>query len=137
QREKASFLTENFEPIQKSGRLNFLYEETDFTDNISYRFYNGHTEGLLVPFINYRDHTIVYVSDLFPTAAHIPSSWVCGFDIQPLISMQEHAAFLKEAADNGYVLFFEHDIFSECCTVKRTEKGIRVDKTFSLKELTN
>jgi hypothetical protein len=81
------------------------------------------------------NHTLVYVSDLFPTAANIPASWVCGFDTQPLVSMQEHAAFLEEALQNKYILFFEHDIFRECCTVKRTEKGILADKTFSLAEI--
>jgi len=132
QREKASFLSENIVPIEQSGKLNFVDNSFDFSDAIHLKTYNGHTEGLLIPFINYQDHTIVYVSDLFPTAANIPASWVCGFDTQPLVSMQEHAAFLEEATEKKYILFFEHDLYHECCTVKKTERGIGVDKFFSL-----
>ncbi len=135
QREKASFFNENIMPIEKSGQLNLLNDATDFSDAIRLQTYNGHTEGLIVPFIHYRNRILVYVSDLFPTAAHIPTSWVCGFDTQPLVSMQEHASFLEEAADHNYTLFFEHDIYRECCTVKRTEKGIQVAKFFSLAEI--
>lgn len=134
-REKASFLLENLETLEKSGKLRFVEQETFFSKNIQLRFFNGHTEGLMVPFIDCEKHTLVYVSDLIPTSAHIPSSWVCGFDTRPLISMQEREAFLQEAMNNKYVLFFEHDIHTECCTLKATEKGIRLDKSFPLKEL--
>lgn len=135
QREKASFLIKNIKPIEESGKLKLLNDSVAFSDNIKLRIYDGHTEGLLIPFIKYLNHTLVFVSDLFPTAAHISASWLCGFDTQPLVSIQEHTSFLEEAADNNYILFFEHDIYRECCTVKRTEKGIQMKKAFPLSEL--
>ncbi len=135
QREKASFLLENLEPLEKSGQLRFVDSDTFFSKNIQLRFYHGHTEGLMVPFIDCESHTLVYVSDLIPTAAHIPASWVCGFDTRPLISMQERETFLQESLSNGWVLFFEHDIYHECCTLKATEKGIRMDRSFPLADL--
>lgn len=133
-REKASFLPENFEALEKSGRLRFVDQETFFSKNIQLRFFNGHTEGLMIPFIDCEHHTLVYVGDLIPVAANIPVSWVCGYDTRPLISLQEKESFLQEALNNKYVLFFEHDIYNECCTLKSTDKGIRMDKSFSLEE---
>ncbi|MBN1598167.1 MAG: MBL fold metallo-hydrolase [Bacteroidales bacterium] len=135
QREKASYLYENIQPIDQSGKLRFIDTEIAFTKDIQLRFFNGHTEGLIVPFIASKNYTLVYVSDLLPTKAHIPVSWICGYDTRPLISMQERMDFLQSAYKNNYVLFFEHDIFTECCTLQETEKGIRVDKTFTLNEL--
>lgn len=134
QREKASFLLENFEPLERTGRLHFINSEGEFFDDIHLKLFNGHTEGLIVPFIHYKKHTIVYTSDLLPTAAHIPLSWICGFDTRPLISMEEHKRFLSEAYQKNYVLFFEHDIFHECCSLTDTEKGIRMKESFTLKE---
>ncbi len=133
-REKASFLPENFEALEKSGKLRFVDQETFFSKNIQLRFFDGHTAGLMIPFIDCEHHTLVYVGDLIPIAANIPASWVCGFDTRPLISVQEKEAFLHEALKNNYVLFFEHDIYNECCTLKSTEKGIRMDKSMSLEE---
>jgi glyoxylase-like metal-dependent hydrolase (beta-lactamase superfamily II) len=133
--EKASFLSENFQPIASSGQLNFIAQEGEFLPGISLRMYNGHSQGLLVPFIDTGKQTLVYVNDLMPTAAHIPASWVCGYDTQPLVSMNERSAFLEEAFNENYVLFFEHDIYHECCILKNTEKGIRMDEDFLLKEI--
>jgi len=56
------------------------------------------------------------------------------YDTRPLITLKEKEGFLNQAADENYVLFFEHDYYTECCTVKRTEIGVRVDKVFSLEE---
>jgi hypothetical protein len=70
-----------------------------------------------------------------PSVGHIPLPYVMGYDTRPLLTLEEKSAFLKEAANNNYVLFLEHDPVNECCTVKQTEKGVRVDRTFSLKEI--
>lgn len=136
QREKASFLQENFMLLLESGKLRFIPEEGPFAQNIDIRLYNGHSEGLIVPFIRYRNRTLVFMSDLIPTSAHIPESWICGYDTQPLISIQERKQFLTEALEKQYVLFFEHDINTECCTVKSTEKGIRADQCFRFADFT-
>jgi glyoxylase-like metal-dependent hydrolase (beta-lactamase superfamily II) len=134
QREKASYLVENFEPLESTGKLNIINSEGSFTPDIVIRFFNGHTNGLIVPFINTGEQTMVYVSDLIPTTAHIPLSWICGFDTRPLISMDEKRTFLQEALNNNYVLFFEHDILNECCSLIETEKGIRMKESFTLKK---
>ncbi|MEO1099929.1 MAG: MBL fold metallo-hydrolase, partial [Bacteroidota bacterium] len=54
---------------------------------------------------------------------------------RPLITIQEKKEFLEEAADNNYILFLEHDPINECCTVKHTEKGVRLDRVFPLSEI--
>jgi len=135
QREKASFLKENFEPIVKKGKLQFIYHEGPFINDMDIRFFNGHTDGMIVPFIRYNNRTLVFMADLIPTSAHIPGSWICGFDIQPLVSLEERKKFLEEAVDNEYILFFEHDLYTECCSLKITEKGIRMDQSFTLNEI--
>jgi len=125
-REKASYLKENIIPVMESGKLKFIQKEGAFNDNIYIRFFNGHSEGVIVPVIKFRDKKIAYVGDVFPTTAHIPISWVCGFDTKPLVSMQERADFLSEAVKNDYIFFFEHDFYNECCTLTTNEKGVCV-----------
>jgi len=75
------------------------------------------------------------MADLLPSVGHIPLPYVMGYDTRPLLTMEEKARFLNEAADNKYVLFLEHDSVNECCTVKHTEKGVRIDQAFSLSEI--
>lgn len=134
-REKASFLKENIYPIQESGHLNFIESEAELFPNINIKFFNGHTDGQVIPFINYKGKTIVYCADLLPTSAHVPLPYVMGYDTRPLITLEEKEKFLKDAADNGHILFLEHDARHECCLVESTEKGVRTTNTFSLSEL--
>jgi glyoxylase-like metal-dependent hydrolase (beta-lactamase superfamily II) len=134
-REKASFLSENILPMQESGHLKFIEPSSLPFQQFDIFYASGHTDKMMIPKIKYKDHTICFMADLLPSVGHIPLPYVMGYDTRPLITLEEKASFLKEAADHGYILFLEHDPVNECCTVKHTEKGIRVDRTFSLKEL--
>ncbi|MBK5279293.1 MAG: MBL fold metallo-hydrolase [Bacteroidia bacterium] len=135
-REKASFLSENILPMKESGNLNFVDTSKPSPFKQFDIFYaSGHTDMMMVPKIKYNDKTICFVADLIPSSSHIPVPYVMGYDTRPLISMSEKEFFLHEAADKGYVIFFEHDLFHECCTVKHTDRGVRLDKVFSLNDI--
>jgi glyoxylase-like metal-dependent hydrolase (beta-lactamase superfamily II) len=133
-REKASFLKENILPIQESGQLKFVAHQecVRFTDNISVRFANGHTDAMMLPQITYKDKTIVYMADLLPSIGHIPLPYVMAYDMFPLKTLQEKKVFLQEALDKQYILFLEHDPVNECCILQQTDKGIRAGETFAL-----
>lgn len=134
-REKASFLKENILPIQESGQLAFVpLDGTSPFNAFDIFTVDGHTDKQMIPKIRYKDKTLVFVADLLPSVGHIPLPYVMGYDTRPLQTLEEKAVFLKEAADHGYILFLEHDPINECCTVKHTEKGVRLDRTFTLKE---
>ncbi len=136
-REKASFLKDNILPIQESGQLRFVETKDGvvFNENINIRFAFGHTDAMMLPQIQYKDKTIIYMADLLPSTGHIPLPYVMAYDMFPLQTLKEKKDFLTEAATHNYILFLEHDPFNECCTVHETEKGIRVKDTFALSEM--
>lgn len=140
-REKASFLKENILPLEESGQLQFL----PLPQNGNYGFFpdlkmdvifvDGHTEKQMLPVLQYQDKTIVYAADLIPTVGHIPLVYVMGYDTRPLLTLEEKDKFLKQCIQNDYLLFLEHDAHHELATLKETEKGIRLDETFSFNEV--
>lgn len=147
-REKASFLKDNILPIEASGQLKHVpIENTGITNNllasipssisknISFRFANGHTKAMMLPQIQYKDRVIVFMADLLATVGHIPLPYVMSYDMFPLITLDEKKSFFKEAVDNNYILFLQHDAVNECCTLQETEKGIRVKEIFKLSDL--
>ncbi len=134
-REKASFLSENILPMKESGQLRFIEGETSPFPGIDILLVSGHTDKMMIPRIRYKDRTICFMADLLPSVGHIPLPYIMGYDTRPLLTMEEKGRFLNEAADQHYILFFEHDPVHECCTVKHTEKGVRLDETFRLKDL--
>lgn len=134
-REKASFLKENISPIQESGQLNFIQQNQAYDHNIQIRYAYGHTEAMMLPQIQYKDKTILYMADLLPSVGHIPLPYVMSYDVRPLVTMQERQSYWQEAVDNEYILYLEHDPMNECCTLQQTEKGIRVKDIFKLSDI--
>jgi glyoxylase-like metal-dependent hydrolase (beta-lactamase superfamily II) len=151
EREKASFLKENILPIQESGQLqlidlpisaniindtkHFIPANAGISTNLHFIVANGHTDAMMLPVIKYKEKTVVFMADLLPSSAHLPLPYVMGYDMFPLITLQEKKAFLQEAVQNNYVLFFEHDPINECCTLQQTEKGVRVNEILTLNDL--
>jgi glyoxylase-like metal-dependent hydrolase (beta-lactamase superfamily II) len=144
EREKASFLKENILPIEQSGQLKFIEAaaghndnpgQVPFTANSSIRFVNGHTQAMMLPQFNYKGKTIVFMADLFPSQGHIPIPYVMAYDMFPMTTLTEKRSFLREAIENDYILFFEHDPKYECCTIHQTEKGIRAKEFLNLEEI--
>lgn len=161
-REKASFLKENILPIQESGQLKFFNVNSESSDvskgqaaapvftthdsrltshdsrlitNLSFFTVDGHTNSMMLPKINYKGRTVVFMADLLPSAAHIPLPYVMAYDMFPLTTLNEKKSFLNEARQNDYVLFFEHDPLIECCNLQMTEKGIKLKDSFTLSDL--
>ncbi len=131
-REAEAFLSENILPMMESGQLKLVGKDQTLYPGFDVRIYNGHTAGQLIPFIQYAGKTVVFMGDLIPSTVHIPLAWNMSYDVQPLETLKEKEEFLEEALKNDYILFFEHDVNHECCTVKETPRGVRVKDTFTL-----
>lgn len=139
-REKASFLKENIMPMHESGQLKFITQNsTNFVTqselDFGVFFADGHTEKQMLPHINYKGKTIVFVADLLPTVGHIPLPYVMGYDTRPLLTLTEKEQFLTQAAQENYYLFLEHDAYNQLITVSQTERGVRLNETLRLEDL--
>jgi len=115
--------------------LHFLEENQRYDSQIQVRYAYGHTEAMMLPQIQYKDKTILYMADLLPSVGHIPLPYVMSYDVRPLVTMDERQSYWQEAVDKEYILFLEHDPVHECCTLQQTEKGIRVKDIFKLSDI--
>jgi glyoxylase-like metal-dependent hydrolase (beta-lactamase superfamily II) len=135
-REKASFLKNNIIPIEQSGQLKFIKKRGvisyDIFPNIDIYFADGHTESQMIPIINYNGQKIAFMADLLPSVGHIPIPYVMGYDTRPLLTLNEKIHFLNLAFENNFLLFLQHDSVNECCKLKATDKGIRLDTVHNL-----
>ncbi|MNE24239.1 hypothetical protein D3C80_1175240 [compost metagenome] len=101
--------------------MKFVEDSKDpFGKDISIRYANGHTEAMMLPQVQYKGKTVLYMADLLPSVGHIPIPYVMGYDVRPLITMEERNSYWNEIVENEYILFFEHDPINECCTLQHT-----------------
>jgi len=133
--ERASLMKENIIPIEESGQLELINGDHQLSPNVKLRLYDGHSVGQIIGFIQYGEKTIVNSGDLIPLMGNVSLAWVCGYDTQPLVTLKEKQEFLDEALDGNYILYFYHDLENQCCTLHKTEKGIRPEASFQLSEI--
>lgn len=130
ERDKGSYIKDNFVPLKDAGVLMQIEGEKQFDDEIDFIIVNGHTYGQQLLKISDSSGTFLYCCDLFPTTSHIPLPYVMGYDLQPLVTVAEKKKILESALDEEWKLFFEHDPETAYATVHSTEKGIRIKEKF-------
>lgn len=134
-REGDSYYPENMLPIQEAGKLKLISENTFLCNEVELRLFYGHTSGQIAPYIQYKDKTVIFTGDVIPLMASIPIAWVSAYDTFPITSMEDKEKMLKEAVEKGHILFFEHDLYNECCEVIEVNGRYRAEESFKLSEL--
>jgi glyoxylase-like metal-dependent hydrolase (beta-lactamase superfamily II) len=136
-KESASYLPENIMPLMESGQLKMIKEEGMMFPGISVRFFNGHTDGQMIVYINYYGNTLIFGGDLMPLTGLVHLPYVMSYDTRPLITLEEKETFLNEVIDQQQTIFLEHELSTECITVKRGARGFEVDQQLTLADFMN
>jgi len=129
-RDKGSYIKENFQSLFEEGVLNFIIGNDQFDDEIEFFVINGHTFGQQMVKISDGNNTFLFCADLIPTFAHIPLPYIMGYDLQPLVTLEEKKKYLKIALEENWKLFFGHDPEIAFATIKKIGDGYTVDKKF-------
>jgi len=109
ERNRASYLPDNFVPLQEAGVLRFIEEDGEVLPGISVWRTGGHTMHHQLIKIESQGRTAVFTADLIPTVAHVDEPWIMGYDLYPMDTLAFKKRFVREAIDREYVIFFEHD----------------------------
>lgn len=131
ERDRGSFIRDRFMPVHDEGLLHFIDGDVPFDDEIDFITINGHTFFQQMIKIHDNSNTILYCGDLFPCTSHIPLPYVMGYDLQPLITVQEKKKILPKAVEENWKLFFEHDPEVIMATVAELQNGFKIDKVFT------
>jgi glyoxylase-like metal-dependent hydrolase (beta-lactamase superfamily II) len=146
-KEAGSFLQRNFVPIEEAGQLHAVGGAQTLFPGVDVRLAHGHTHaqqivkisgekgGTGAPGTTGAPVTLVYAADLLPTTHHLAPAWTMAYDVRPLQTIEEKEAFLDEAVENGWHLFFEHDPDVEVASLQRTDRGVQTTRHRTLDQL--
>lgn len=126
ERERASFLKENFIPLQQQSKIKFIESDKTYLEwlpGIVIRFSYGHTEAMMTLEMEWNDQKYVYCADLLPSSFHIGLPYIMAYDVRPLVSLQEKEFLLRQAVDHNHILILEHDPIAPAVTVKYDERN--------------
>lgn len=136
-REGDAYFLENMLPIYDAGKLKLVTENIFLCKEVELRLFHGHTPGQIAIYIHTQPSTFVFAGDVIPLAANIPLAWVSAYDTYPITSMNEKKRMLDEAVVHKQILIFEHDAFTEACTVKLENGKYKVDEKVCLSDNSN
>jgi methylmalonyl-CoA epimerase len=109
ERNRASYLAEDFVPLQGAGVVSFFDGDQTIRPGVRVVRTGGHTGQHQIVFVESGGRTAVFVADLIPTVAHVPDAWVMGYDLFPMDTLAFKKRFIREAIDREYLVLFEHD----------------------------
>jgi len=131
EKDRGSYIRDNFIPLAELGVLDLIYGDTKFDKFIEFIVVNGHTFGQQLVKISDNDNTLLYCCDMIPTALHIPLLYIMGYDLQPLVTLEEKKSLLQKAVNEKWKLFLEHDPDAVIVTAAKTEKGFTADQRYN------
>lgn len=129
ERTRASYLPPNFEPVAAAGKFKLLNGDAQILPGILARLTPGHVPNHQAVLIEDGGETAAFVADLIPTAAHLRLPWIMGYDLEPLRTLESKRAILREAANEGWRIVFEHDAAVAWGTVVRTGTSVGLEGT--------
>jgi methylmalonyl-CoA epimerase len=109
ERNRASYLPEDFLPLKEAGVVDFFEADGVMQPGVRVVRTGGHTGQHQIVFIESEGKTAVFVADLIPTTAHVRDPWIMAYDLFPMDTLAFKKAFIREAIDREYLIFFEHD----------------------------
>ncbi len=123
ERDRISYLTDNYDPLVRSGQMRLLRGRADIAPGIAVEVYPGHTRDLQAAVVRAGDHVVCYISDLIPTSHHLDPTWVMGYDLYPLDSINNRHRFYQRAIPEKWLVVFTHDHEVPWAYVEIGEKG--------------
>lgn len=127
ERTAGSYFPHNFVPVQTAGRYRLITGEADIVEGIRGIPTPGHTphhQGLL---LESDGDQAFYLADLVPTAAHLPLPWIMGYDVEPLVTLETKRRILKRAAEEEWLVVFEHDAETPWGRIRHDGKSYVLD----------
>ena len=128
ERVQASYVADNFMPLEADGRIRWLdVERETIVPGVEVVRTPGHTPFHQSVLVTVGDRRLLYLADLVPTVAHLPLPWIMGYDVEPLTTLESKRHWIGRAVAEGWLLGFEHDPSVAWGTASASDRPGRVE----------
>lgn len=115
ERDRASYLSENWLPLQESGQLELKPDNYVVVEGLEMITERGHSQTMQTWKLTRGGETIYGFADLIPTTAHLSLPWIMGYDLYPTETLEFKKKILPQAAREHWICLFYHDFKTPLC----------------------
>ncbi|HEV7397216.1 MAG TPA: MBL fold metallo-hydrolase [Pyrinomonadaceae bacterium] len=109
ERDRASYLPANWQPLEESGQLEVKDGDFEIVPGVLMETHTGHNRSLRCPRLNSGKQTLFGFSDIVPTRAHLAPAWIMGYDLYPVETLETKKRLLPQAIQEDWTCLFYHD----------------------------
>ncbi|MEP6903076.1 MAG: MBL fold metallo-hydrolase [Actinomycetota bacterium] len=120
ERDRASYLAENWRPLQESGQLELKPDNYEVVEGLSLQTIRGHSETMQTVCLKRGGLTLYGFADLIPTRAHLPLAWIMGYDLFPTETLEAKKKLIPLALLENWICLFYHDFTRPLCRLTET-----------------
>ena len=124
ERDRASYLKENWQPLVKSGQIELKPDEYEVVEGLTIQKIRGHSETMQTVCLRRGGCTLYEFADLIPTTAHLPMAWIMGYDLYPTETLEAKKRLIPQAIEENWICLFYHDFTTPLCRL--TERDGKV-----------
>ncbi len=106
---EGSYPPQHVEPLAGSSQLELIDGDVEIGPGLRAMVTGGHTRRHQALVFESGGQTAIYLGDLCPTAAHVRRLWGMAYDVDPLETRRRKPQLLGQAADEGWLVLWDHD----------------------------
>jgi glyoxylase-like metal-dependent hydrolase (beta-lactamase superfamily II) len=125
ERDRASYLPDNWRPVKASGQLQLREAEYQVVPGLRMETYAGHNRSMQCWRLDQNGRVMFGFADLVPMRAHVPFAWIMGYDLYPVETLQAKKKLLPQAVREGWLCHFYHDPEAPLCRLFEDEGKLR------------
>ena len=129
QRDKASYLAENWLCLKESGQLELKPKNYEIAAGLTMQTVSGHNRNMQTVCLKRGNKTLYGFADLIPTTAHLSPAWIMSYDLYPMETLENKKKLLKQAVEEDWICLFYHDSQTPVCRLTETDGKISIKKT--------
>ncbi|HLL73251.1 MAG TPA: MBL fold metallo-hydrolase [Pyrinomonadaceae bacterium] len=121
ERDRASYLPENWRPLEERGQLELKDANYEVVPGLRMETIAGHSRTMQCARLERDGQTLFSFADLVPMRAHVAFAWIMGYDLYPVETLEAKRRLLPQAARESWLCLFYHDPDAPLCRLSEVD----------------
>jgi glyoxylase-like metal-dependent hydrolase (beta-lactamase superfamily II) len=127
ERDRASYFVQNYGPLQDAGQLDLIDRDTEIATGVELIRVPGHTANMMCVKLSGGGKSAFFLADLIPTTAHLPIPWIMGYDLYPMVTLENKKKWIPQIVQGEWLALFGHDAVTQAAYLREKDGRLQTE----------